>query len=318
MDNYIKIIPDELNDINIDDITKKILNICINNNKIKFLITGNLSCGKTSLIDIILNKYYKDINEKNNNILYFNLLKEPGINYYRNDLKNYCQQYNYIKNNKKIIIFDDIDILNDSVQQIFNTLIDKYDNINFILSCSDINKIHSNLKNKLEIIKINNTTDDFLLKLCKKILVNKNYILNNNFLIENIIKYSNKNIPNLVNNLYILMLTNNIDNLNIENLDKCINLIQYCKIEKYFSLCENKDYINSIEHILSFYKDGYSVIDILSELILYIKNISILNDEIKYKLIKIITNYICIFNNTHEDSIELVFMTSDIIHIFNL
>ena len=109
---------------------------------------------------------------------------------------------------------------------------------------------------------------------------------------------------------------NNINNINIDTLDKTINLIQYCKIEKYFKLCQDKDYINSINYILSFYKDGYSVIDILSEIISYIKNISILHDEIKYKLIKIITNYICIFNNTHEDSIELVFMTSDIISIF--
>ena len=84
---------------------------------------------------------------------------------------------------------------------------------------------------------------------------------------------------------------------------------------EYISLCESKNIKESVLHIMKLYNKGYSVIDIYEEFFMYIKNISTLNDEKKYKIIKLICKYIHIYNNLHEDPIELIFLTNHIINI---
>jgi hypothetical protein len=90
-----------------------------------------------------------------------------------------------------------------------------------------------------------------------------------------------------------------------------------CDFDKYIDYCKEKNYFKSIELINDLYLNGYSVIDIIDEFFNYIKNFSNLNDEIKYKIIKILSHNINIFNNLHEDKIELIFLTNNIIKILN-
>tara|TARA_X000001036_G_C20181461_1_gene603664 strand:+ start:318 stop:602 length:285 start_codon:yes stop_codon:yes gene_type:complete len=74
--------PKELEDIHLDKYSIDIINIYLKNNKINFIIQGNVCSGKTSLINILINKYYDNSNNINNinninnnpNILYINLL----------------------------------------------------------------------------------------------------------------------------------------------------------------------------------------------------------------------------------------------------
>ena len=69
--------------------------------------------------------------------------------------------------------------------------------------------------------------------------------------------------------------------------------------------------------ILELNNIGLSVIDILDNIIYYVKNNNkSLNEEYRFKIIKLITNYINVFNNLHEDKIELLFLTNNIIKIF--
>ena len=82
-------------------------------------------------------------------------MKEQGINYYRNDVKTFCQTSSSIKHKKKIIVLDDIDIINEQSQQVFRNCIDKYsNNIHFIASCSNPQKVIESLQSRLTIIKI--------------------------------------------------------------------------------------------------------------------------------------------------------------------
>ena len=63
------------------------------------------SCsGKTSLLNALIREYY-DLKETDNfpenNIMYINNLKEQGIQYFRNDMKTFCQSHSIIHNKKK-------------------------------------------------------------------------------------------------------------------------------------------------------------------------------------------------------------------------
>ena len=309
--------PIDLEDINLDKHSKDIINIYLKNNKYNFIIQGNICSGKSSLINILINKYYNISSNLNNNsdILYINLLKDYGINYYRNEIKNFCNINNFINNNKKkTIVIDDIDQVNDNCQQIIISLINKYNNINFLFSFFDYNKINDNFLKILEPIYIKPIDNEFTKKILKNIVVKEKLTISDN-IIDQIIKLSNYSIPQSINNLNkIILYDSNINNINVENIISNIT-IEYFDI--YINFCKTKNYKESFQHILKFVDNGYSVIDIIEDFFLYIKNYSQLDDKCKFEIIKVICSMINIINNINEENIELLFLTNNIIDILN-
>lgn len=312
-DNYK---PNNLSDINLNNETIEIINTYLKNNKMLFLIHGPSLSGKTSLINILLKEYYNSSNY-NDNILYINLLKEQGINYFRNEIKNFCQIHNSCNIKQKSIIIDDFDSLNELNQQILINYINKYNNINFVLSCSDLNKIVTSTTYLLEMIQIENVDNLFLEKILNKIIKKTNIVLEENIKKKLLSDY-NKNIPFFINKVLeinIIFINSNyiIKKNNYNFLDNNILI----NINNYLNLCKNKKVKEANNLILDLHNIGLSVIDILDNIIYYVKNINKnLNEEYRFKIIKLITNYINIFNNLHEDKIELLFLTNNIIKIF--
>ncbi len=306
-----KYLPTEFSELNLNTQNLKIIESYLKNNKLFFLIYGDQLSGKTTLINILLDKYYSNSKEeKNKNVLYFNILKDQGINYFRNDLKHFCQINNNISNKKikKTIIFDDMEILSHQCQIIISTLINNYSNINFILSCNDLNKVNISLINILEKINLNPVTNEYLLKIYNKISNKININLKYNE-VEFLINASNFSISKMINHINKLII------LNDYIIDEEVTNILIKDFDFYINLCINKEYKNAIEFILKIYSNGFSVIDILDDFFIYIKIHSNLNDEKKFLILKYISHYINIFNNIHEDEIELVFLTNNIIKI---
>ena len=150
---------------------------------LNMLLIGDLGCGKTSLINAIIHDYYSDIkcgelnnheNNYKNNILTINTLKEQGILYYRNEVKNFCQTKSSIYGKKKIILLDDFDHINEQSQQIFRSYIDKYSsNVHFIASCNQSQKVIDSIQSRLNIIKIKPLTNENISKIINKISAQK-------------------------------------------------------------------------------------------------------------------------------------------------
>ena len=69
-----------------------------------------------------------------------NTLKEQGISYYRSEVKIFCQTSSLFKDKKKILVLDDIDIINEQSQQVFRNCIDKYSNNVIFLASAAIRK----------------------------------------------------------------------------------------------------------------------------------------------------------------------------------
>ena len=55
--------------------------------------------------------------------------------------------------------------------------------------------------------------------------------------------------------------------------------------------------------------------DILDNYFIFIKNTNMMDEELKYKIIKIICEYISIFHTIHENELELLLFTNDLIKI---
>ena len=102
---------------------------------LNILLIGDMTSGKTTILNALIREYYSGFSPKHyeENVLYINSLKEQGINYYRTDVKTFCQTCSNIKGKKKFVVLDDIDFINEQSQQVFRNCIDKFShNVNFM------------------------------------------------------------------------------------------------------------------------------------------------------------------------------------------
>ena len=276
-----------------------------------------MATGKNSLLNALIREYYIGYTAKNyeENVLYINNLKEQGINYYRTDVKTFCQTCSNIKNKKKIVILDDIDLINEQSQQVFRNCIDKYShNVHFISSCSNIQKVIESLQSRFIIIKIKPLKRENLTFIINNIKTNENIDIDLDAQ-EFIINISNNTVKILINYMEKFKLLNQKITLQIAN-QLCTN-ISFLTFEKYTNLIINKNLIQAIKLIYEIYDKGYSVMDILDNYFIFVKNTCVINEEQKYKIIPHICKYITIFHNIHEDEIELSLFTNDLIEILS-
>lgn len=289
------------------------LHTLIESNNINIIINGDCGTGKTTLIQKLVDLYYNKNVDSVNNILTINCLREQGIQFYRNDVKIFCQTKSSILNKKKIIILDDFDNINEQSQQIFRNYLDKYsNNVMFLCSCSNINKINDNFLSRIFLIKFEKITYDYLLKILLHIKDAEK--LNIETSVNNIlIKLSNNSFRNLINNLEKIKLFNN--SITKENIYKVCSNINFELYSKYTTAILEKDIGQSIKDIYKIYEEGYSVIDIFYFYFIYIKQCSTVCEDKKYSILKILCKYIAFINNNYEDDSELILFSKDLISI---
>jgi DNA polymerase III delta prime subunit len=307
--------PRYLDDFVLTDDFKTTLKLLINVDKLNILFIGNPGSGKTSILNAIVKEYYKDISiqEYSNNILEINNLREQGINYYRNDVKIFCQTRSSIVNKKKILLLDDIDIINEQSQQIFRNFIDKYShNVHFISSCNNLLKVIESIQSRFYLIRIHTIKYTDLEKIMDNICKKEEIIIENDAK-DFILNICNNTSKILINYMEKFKLLNKIITLEIAN-NICTN-ISFITFTKYTECIKNKQMKDGINILLSIYDNGYSVMDILDNYYLFIKHTKLLNDDEKYQIISIICKYINIFHNIHEDEIELSLFTNNIVDI---
>lgn len=280
-------------------------------NNLNILFIGCAGTGKTSIIQSIVREYYNIDKIFTENILHINCLKEQGIQYYRNNLKTFCQTKSTIPNKKKIIILDDFDMINEQSQQVFRNYIDKYShNIHYLISCKNNQKVIDNIQSRNVIIKLNKISPKEFNSFFLKIIKNENISVTSKAK-KFLLKISDLNFNKLLNNLEKMKLYNKkITDNNIKEICTNINFIIFQKYTKY---CIENDYKNAITTIIEVYNKGFSVIDILANYFSFIKVTKLLNEKDKYKTIKFICKYIKNFYINHEDEIELVFFTNNLI-----
>jgi replication factor C subunit 3/5 len=289
----------------------QILNTLIDINKLNVLFIGDIGSGKTVYINATIREYYKNysLQEYQDNILYINSLKEQGINYYRNDVKTFCQTCSSIKNKKKIIVLDDIDNINEQSQQVFRNFVDKYsNNVQFISSCCNSQKVIESLQSRFTIIKINTLQKDHLNNIMQNIIDNEHINITDESK-QFIVNISNFNAKILINYMEKLKLLN--EDINIELANNVCTNISFYIYEQYINLILTNQLNLSIKLLYDVFDKGYSVMDILDNFFLFVKITDKLTETQKYDIIPIICKYISIFHNIHEDEIELALFSNN-------
>jgi len=302
-------------DENLHNILKTFLKIDFLN----LLFIGGPSSGKTTLLYALIREYYglaKDAPFPENNILFINNLKEQGIQYFRNEMKTFCQSHTAIHGKKKLVIVDDIDTINEQSQQVFRNYIDKYKhNIHFISVCTNIQKVIESFQSRMHIIQIPISTTEQIRSILDKICLAENINMDNEAK-EYILMISNNSIRVLINYLEkirILTLSGNTEEIRIEKCKKICSNISHQQFENYVEKVKQKNLTEAIDILYSIHDYGYSVIDILDYFFAFIKTTNLLDEDTKYKYIPFLCKYITVFHNVHEDGIELALFTNNLI-----
>lgn len=316
MENFmLKFQPLYFSDFEIDKNIIDILDTLIKINNINILFIGDIGSGKTSLLNALVREYYKNVEPKVylENILHINNLKEQGINYYRTEVKTFCQTGSTIKHKKKIIMLDDIDFINEQSQQVFRNCMDKFNNnVHFIASSGNIQKVIESLQSRFIIIKLNQLQKLSMSKILTKIKISKNINITpeaENFILD----ISNNSAKKLINYMEKIKLLN--ADITFENANQICTDISFLKLEEYSCHIKNKRLREAVKLIYSIYDNGYSVIDILDNYFTFIKITNIFKENEKYEIISYICKYITIFYNIHEDEIELSLITNNLINL---
>ena len=301
-------------DFEIDDEMVQILNTLIKMDNLNILFIGDMGCGKTSILNALIREYYVGYNDKqfSENVLHINSLKEQGINYYRNDVKTFCQTCSIIKNRKKIVILDDIDLINEQSQQVFRNCIDKFShNVHFISSCSNIQKVIESLQSRFTIIKIKPLQRHNLSKIMNKIKMAENIEIDadaENFILD----ICTNTIKILINYMEKFKLLNQPITFELAN-NICTN-ISFFSFQTYTDYLKQGKLVEAINILYSIYDKGYSVMDILDNYFLFVKTTACLSEDEKYMIVPFICKYITVFHNIHEDEIELALFTNNLIN----
>lgn len=311
-------------DFEIGKDTIALLNALIAMNNLNILFLGEAGSGKTSLMNALVARYYNSdsldqglykVQPKHyfENVMHINSLKEQGVNFYRNEVKTFCQTRSMIANKKKVVILDDIDMINEQSQQVFRNCIDKYsNNVHFISSCSNTQKVIESMQSRLIIIKIKSFTQSDLKMIFTKIKTNEQIIIDEDAE-EFIIGICDNTVKTLINYMEKFKLIGTTITPEIA-MNVCTN-ISFLEFAKYTEKVKAKCLTEAINILYDIHDKGYSVMDILDNYSLFIKMTNILNENDKYAIISCICKYITIFHNTHEEPIELALFTNNVIQM---
>lgn len=306
--------PIYLKDFQLDHEMKSLISVFLKMDQLNVLFIGNEGSGKTCLLNAIIREYYSGVPERlyEKNILSITCLKEQGIEFYRNEVKIFCQTCSSIPQRKKIVILDDMDQINEQGQQVFRNYIDKYShNVHFLASSLCVQKVLENLQSRFMIIHIPPFTTEKMNYLMNKIQYYENIYMDYDAK-DFILKICNQNAKTMIHYMEKFKLLNApLINLEIAH-QLCTNINFQC-FEKYITLVKEKQILSSVQIMYELFDKGYTVMDILDCFFFFVKTTEIMTEDEKYSVIPLICKYITIFHNIHEEELELALFTNELI-----
>jgi len=297
--------------------------------RMALLFVGDSGSGKTALLNTLVHTYYAPYTypEFVHNILFINNLKDQGFSFYRNEMKSFCQSRSIFANRKKMVILDDIDLINKQNQHVFRHYIDKYGaNVHFLLVCGNLQRVIESLQSRTFILRLPIATMEHRRQIMEHICTEerlaltqeaKEYVLH---LSDNIAGSSVRNVVNFLEKIWLLLGGDVSNSKEIITLEMCRQICSAIPLERYDSYLANlrKGQLKeAIDILYEIYDYGYSVIDILDYFFTFVKYSSQLQEDDKYKTIRVLCEYISVYHNIHEHPIELALFTGELAPILS-
>lgn len=279
---------------NFDDIVfqDEIINIIKNSldNLPHMIFYGPNGIGKSSLINIIVNKIYSASDLKQN-VLCLSASDKRGIGTVRQEIKSFAHQSVFLQNSTfKIIILSEIDCMSFEAQSAMRRILETYSKTTrFCLICNSINKISKPIisrcvkflfkpipekliETKLLSIANEENLNDTIKNLIPDIShISKGDLRKSINLLETLSRSSHTSEEEIKK--YFYFLTDKINNIYIQNLLEAMN---------------KGDFIDIRNKIKDIFYQGYSSKNILYELYSYILDDEDINDKKKKNILKLL------------------------------
>lgn len=284
------------------------------------ILYGDTISGKTTMLNTIVAEYCANIppDKIKGNILHINTLTEQGIQFYRTNVKTFCQtctplrtaKYKYTK---KLLIIDDFDQITEQSQQVFRNYIDNYSaNVLFIFTCSSIQNIIDDIQSRMQTIIVPKPGVADLAQFIEYIRADADISMDPG-VADLILKLSDGSIQLIfyyLEKFYILG-----EHITCDIAAAICSHISAYVFDDYIALLRTGQLKPAIDHIYALYTQGYSVIDILDTFFSYVKVTDVLTEDEKYATTEALCKFIAVFYNVHEDEIELAFFTNNMLRI---
>jgi DNA polymerase III delta prime subunit len=278
-----------------------VLNTHMEEDKMNLLFIGSNNTYKTKLIYLLVDEYYKkkNIYHYNHLIMIIDCFIDITFSNSMNEIKTFCKTNT---TNKKMIIIDNFDIINEANQQYLKTWMDNCKNTFFLFGCENTNKINEIIQTRISPIYLDDLTSDNYKELVEVISKKEGIIIEN---VDDLLKYKNVTIHFIYNLFYKLKLLNK---KHVEDIIPYITLINYRTFDDYFEIIKT-DTKGAIQLLFDLYDKGYSLIDIYHFMYEYIKTI---NHPNKYTIIEKLCYYIQYIYEGFDNKIMLVFFTNEL------
>ena len=275
---------------------------------IHLLILGGPGSGKSTTSRILIREYYE---EADPDVLYISNLKEQGMNYYRNDVKCFCQTTCTVPSKKKTVAIDDLDTISELGQQVFLNFLDKYGkSTQFIATACQASKVIVGLHSRLLCIQLHPFSHEYLERILVRIATQEGVVLDQTE--SFIVARSQNSVRNLIN--YIEKFKVLGKEVTRDVVNACCTNIDGGELDAFLTAVMKHDTRDAITRAFKMVESGYSVMDVLDAIFLYLKS-STLPDSIRYGMTRAICKYIVIFNQVHEHTLELAFFVNDMISL---
>jgi len=297
--------PLNLDAFQLDKPTHGALRSLITMNCLNILLYGNQSCGKTTLVDVLVHEYYGKNVDPVTQIMHINSLREQGVRFYKSDMKAFCRSVSVIPNKKKLVIIDDIDGVPEQSQQVFRDYIDRYsNNVCFIATCTNLQRVIESIQSRIHILRIRPLPAVQIRLLVDRICTNENIVLDNKA------GLCNGSVKAAINGLEKMRLIQY--DVGESTTDEFVFDDINVHFVSYLNYLVSGNMQSAIQTLFMLYDTGYSVIDIIDFFYQFIKTTDEVSEDIKYAIIPILCEYIHIFYNLHEAKIELALFTNEL------
>lgn len=278
------------------------------------ILTGPPGTGKTTSILAIakqlLGEQFKIAT------LELNASDERGIDTVRDRIKSFAaQKVNLPEGRHKIIILDEADSMTESAQQALRVIIsDSSSTTRFVLACNDSSKIIEAIQSRCNIFRFSRLNYEDIRQNILRIIRLENVKYNEEG-INSLIETSDGDMRYAVNNMQSCVI--GFGELNKVNIYKIVDIPRPEVMLRLFEQCMNLDYsvLNNIEELMT---EGYNSIEIIGVLTRIVEATNLIEDELRDKILKIISQSKKLILDSYDSKIQLFSMFSKIVAIFNL
>ena len=294
------------------------------------LLLGPPGSGKTTLALALIREYLSSSSSsssyggdvfRDNEVMVVHTLKDQGIQFFRNEMKVFCQSP---AKRKKVVFLDDLDSVNEQSQHVFRHYLDHFGkNVHFVCTASSGQRVIANLQSRLQVVTVTPPTAEEVARVLDKVTRTEHMVLAEDVRLFLLAK-SGGSIRRLLNHVEKLWLywqhgkqeqeqeqeqEQKGGTCDVALCQRLCNWISADRFDAYLAAILADDWRGATALFYEANDFGYSVIDLLEYLYEVVKTTSLLSEEQKYATIPVFCKYITLFHNTHEHGVELALFT---------